>query len=325
MLWIDFVNVGYGDCILIREEADRQAVFTMLVDCGDVEIPMPSGSRRVYAADYLASLGIDKLDLLVLTHLHLDHVGGLERLLEKVRVSRFWTNHLPDRDLWGKELTSREILSAGAENLRLAYNIYSRCLAKMDAAGTEIRLLQNSFEKQERPGPGKLALMAFCPVPSLYAKQDEIWQQAVRSGAKDAALAELDSWINDTSIRLRLVWQGIGIELPGDMGTDCWSCSNPESCHILKLPHHGHRNCVTKALLEQMSPRYAVISVSGDRPDDCPAASTLALLEAQGISVLFTDRVKGAPAWEAVRFALKEGEAIALSSGEGQTGQSAGA
>ena len=89
MLLVDFINVGYGDAILLRE---TETPFAMLVDCGDARIgrSRPDG-RRITAADYLRREGIRELDLLVLTHLHLDHAGGLTHLLPGVRVREFWT------------------------------------------------------------------------------------------------------------------------------------------------------------------------------------------------------------------------------------------
>ena len=44
MLQIDFINVGYGDSILVR---DTEASFSMLVDCGDVHVGQsrPDGLR----------------------------------------------------------------------------------------------------------------------------------------------------------------------------------------------------------------------------------------------------------------------------------------
>lgn len=99
MLLVDFINVGYGDAILLRE---TETPFAMLVDCGDARIgrSRPDG-RRITAADYLRREGIRELDLLVLTHLHLDHAGGLTHLLPGVRVREFWTNYLPPEEMWG--------------------------------------------------------------------------------------------------------------------------------------------------------------------------------------------------------------------------------
>ena len=78
---LDFINVGYGDAILIRSGS-----FTMLVDCGDWTVGDGGpDSQRISAADFLRQEGIDTLDLLVLTHLHRDHSGGLAKLLEALR------------------------------------------------------------------------------------------------------------------------------------------------------------------------------------------------------------------------------------------------
>ena len=82
MLLLDFINVGYGDAILVR---DMDAPFTMLVDCGDVSVGDGGpDSMRISAADYLRREGIRELDLLVLTHLHRDHCGGLENVASAV-------------------------------------------------------------------------------------------------------------------------------------------------------------------------------------------------------------------------------------------------
>ena len=97
---LDFINVGYGDAILIRSGSS-----TMLVDCGDWTVGDGGpDSQRISAADFLRQEGIETLDLLVLTHLHRDHSGGLTKLLECVAVRSFRCNYLPDRIFWGKRV-----------------------------------------------------------------------------------------------------------------------------------------------------------------------------------------------------------------------------
>ena len=105
MLQIDFINVGYGDSILVR---DTEASFSMLVDCGDVHVGQsrPDGLRTA-AANYLRREGVETLDLLVLTHLHLDHAGGLAQLLPGIRVRELWTNYLPPEEAWENSWRSR--------------------------------------------------------------------------------------------------------------------------------------------------------------------------------------------------------------------------
>ena len=140
MLLVDFINVGYGDAILLRE---TETPFAMLVDCGDARIgrSRPDG-RRITAADYLRREGIRELDLLVLTHLHLDHAGGLTHLLPGVRVREFWTNYLPPEEMWGHTLPAVPGAPAGARCLMTSMGIYVKALAHLRSQKTEIRLIR---------------------------------------------------------------------------------------------------------------------------------------------------------------------------------------
>jgi competence protein ComEC len=61
-LEIRFLDVGQGDATLIREGGK-----TVLIDAG--------GSASI--ATYLRSFGIDTIDLLVASHNHSDHIGGM--------------------------------------------------------------------------------------------------------------------------------------------------------------------------------------------------------------------------------------------------------
>lgn len=58
--------------------------------------PRPSSADRIAAA--AASLGVKKIDYLLMTHYHRDHVGGLEALLAKMPVGTF-IDHGPNREI----------------------------------------------------------------------------------------------------------------------------------------------------------------------------------------------------------------------------------
>ena len=105
MLTLDFINVGNGDSILVRELREGAQRFAMLVDCGhdnlirdDHPTPLDPRSRRIYAGDFLKQLGVAHLDVLLLTHFHRDHVGGLGRVVEAVTVGELLTPYLPPED-----------------------------------------------------------------------------------------------------------------------------------------------------------------------------------------------------------------------------------
>ena len=66
------------------------------VGAGAPPIPQPVSADRIAAA--AASLGIKKIDYLVMTHYHADHLGGLEALLAKLPVDTF-VDHGPNREI----------------------------------------------------------------------------------------------------------------------------------------------------------------------------------------------------------------------------------
>lgn len=281
---LDFINVGYGDAILIRDGS-----FAMLVDCGDISVGDGGpGSARVSAADFLRREGIRSLDLLVLTHLHRDHSGGLTEVLKTVRVSAFLCNYLPPKAFWGRAVSVPDGFSAGARCLLESLNIQLAALAVMDAQGTDIA--------QAAPGvleltPG-LSAEVFLEAPPIFQRQSAIWQNVLEGRADNGELDELDSFINNTSIRLRLTQGEHTAELPGDMYANCWEQHVIPPCTVVKLPHHGHRDAITPKLLEMLDPAHVVISVSNTRTDDCPAASAIRMVREKGCALHITDAVR---------------------------------
>lgn len=71
-LAVHFIDVGQGDAIFIQ--APRKNI---LID---------GGERNSNVATYLQNLGVTSLDLVLGTHPHNDHIGGLLEVLEKIPV-----------------------------------------------------------------------------------------------------------------------------------------------------------------------------------------------------------------------------------------------
>ncbi|MGQ9780308.1 MAG: DNA internalization-related competence protein ComEC/Rec2 [Bacillota bacterium] len=74
-LTVTFLDVGQGDAVLIRAPGGR----TALVDGGEDE----AGEKVL---SYLRRMGTNRLDLVVLSHPHSDHVGGLAAVVEEIPV-----------------------------------------------------------------------------------------------------------------------------------------------------------------------------------------------------------------------------------------------
>lgn len=79
---VDFLDVGQGDAILIRSSEGS----TVLIDAGT-----ESAGRRV-VVPYLHEEDIDELDIVVMTHPHADHIGGLIPVLNQVSVGQIYAD-----------------------------------------------------------------------------------------------------------------------------------------------------------------------------------------------------------------------------------------
>jgi len=78
MLKVHFIDVGQGDAILI--------------DKGDTDILVDGGPTSASVLTYLQGQGVGDIDLLVATHPHADHIGGLTAVLSQYQVSEIWVN-----------------------------------------------------------------------------------------------------------------------------------------------------------------------------------------------------------------------------------------
>ncbi len=73
--------------------------------------PAPSSADRIAAA--ARSLGIQKIDYLLMTHYHVDHVGGIDALLAKLPVGTF-IDHGPNREAPPPNAAPRQLAFATA-------------------------------------------------------------------------------------------------------------------------------------------------------------------------------------------------------------------
>jgi competence protein ComEC len=82
ILRIHFIDVGQGDSILIQF-IKKDITHNMLID---------GGENNGLALSYLQKLGVNNLDLIVNTHPHSDHLGGLIPIIKSIPVSKIITN-----------------------------------------------------------------------------------------------------------------------------------------------------------------------------------------------------------------------------------------
>lgn len=82
-LVVRMLDVGQGDALLIQHSGE-----TALVDSGDV------GTREKLVAQ-LKKHGVQKIDKLIVTHAHADHVGGLDAVFANFSVGDVYDSAIP--------------------------------------------------------------------------------------------------------------------------------------------------------------------------------------------------------------------------------------
>jgi len=76
-LTLDMLNVGQGDSLLLTTSNGQQ----ILID---------AGTARSGTADTLERMGVEKLDWVISTHPHADHIGGLKEIIERFPVGGYY-------------------------------------------------------------------------------------------------------------------------------------------------------------------------------------------------------------------------------------------
>lgn len=108
---IHFIDVEQGDCTFITLPTGEN----ILIDAGS-----PSTGPKI--TQYLKSLSVKKIDHLILTHPHDDHIGGIFSILSEFKVLNFYDNGFSNfkSDIYRdyiksirKDLSKYNILQAG--------------------------------------------------------------------------------------------------------------------------------------------------------------------------------------------------------------------
>ncbi len=76
---VHYIDVGQGDCILIQVNNKN-----LLIDSG------PSSNRKDLL-DYLENLNIKKLDYIIATHPHEDHIGNMDTIIKRYNIGSFYS------------------------------------------------------------------------------------------------------------------------------------------------------------------------------------------------------------------------------------------
>jgi competence protein ComEC len=150
-LEITAIDVGQGDSLLLVSPEGR----TMLIDGGGTIGPFRGefDFGEDVVSPYLWARGLDHLDIVVLTHAHDDHIGGLARVIENFHPRELWVGINPET-----AALNRLYRAASDNRVQVRSHIAGEAF---DWSGTQIRVLSPPSDWQPKPQPKNNDSLAF--------------------------------------------------------------------------------------------------------------------------------------------------------------------
>lgn len=286
MLKLHFINVGDGDAILV-ELCRKAGIYRMLIDAGRPGIRPRRDSLRQPAACYLKELGITRLDAVVITHLHIDHFGGLGAILEDVQIDCVYSGYFPGAVT--RTLSAEGLPTKSQRGLVDCLNTWAGQIHTLRQRGA--RLVEVTEDIEWMPAEG-LSVRLIAPRRELMTLQKETWDALYRGQIPpDGPFYRSAKARNPASLRVRLSYGGRLMELSGDCYGEEWEHKAQGPCDLWKIPHHADAKSVTEGLVRTMAPSIAVVSCGAEYipHKDRPSNRVHGWLTQAGAQVLYTD------------------------------------
>lgn len=287
MLEVFFCNVGDGDAALLTEHRDAAPDYTVLVDTGRPCVDPREGSLRKDAVDYLLDRNVDHLDRMILTHPHIDHVGGALSILREIPVKRIEMLTVPPPDAL-RVPCSRTSSVKPYNSLRQILNVLREISQTARERGTEVA----ESVSGEQQLTEALRMTTYLPRPEVARRQKEVCGALYRGETVDEAMCvRVAKERNLSSLMLSFAYAGLNVLITGDRYAWDWEAENIPPCHILKVPHHGDSKAMTEPLIRKLGPWFAVISCENDplARKERPCEETVAMLHRHVPLVICTE------------------------------------
>ena len=266
MLRFTFINVGFGEAVLLEYAYDG-GHFTALIDGGSARAAEYFGPGRVSVDEYLRSSWIQKIDLLICTHFHQDHVGGLLKAARVCKMDEFWR---PCENFPSAAVSPGIAENDSQRNCIDGMNLYIDLLSHLKENGCKIT--PQCGIKEKIPLRKGLLVDILGPERERCEKLQRylaVVEASETDSGKRRSIGEMDAWLNQSSMILRFHYAGRKILLPSDVSKSgiSYLFARPEllSADVLKIAHHGIPDCMDGELARYISPSVAVTCTSSDR------------------------------------------------------------
>ena len=242
-LTIAFIDVGQGDSILVILPNTK----TLLIDGGERE-----SSGKVLAT--LREHGLSRIDVVVATHPHADHIGGLIDVIKNVDVGQVLdSGQVHTTQTFEDFLDAIEMKQIPLKSVREGYSINLDPTVKIDVLNPPVSLPDGADNEAELNDNSVVLKLTY--------------------GEFSALLTGDMQEINEA----RLVFENV-TTLDAD---------------VLKAGHHGSRTSSSSPFLNAVTPEVVIISVGAGNTYGHPHQEALDRISAAGTEHLFRTDVDG--------------------------------
>ncbi|MBR6711388.1 MAG: MBL fold metallo-hydrolase [Selenomonadaceae bacterium] len=228
-LKISMLNVGQGDAILVQ--TGKQ---TVLIDTSDTD-------ERELLVKELEKLSVTKIDKLILTHPHADHIGNAKVLINPSKKELTANPYL-------EKISVAEVYDNGIASTSPLYKSYMKAI---DAKG----IAHQSLKVGDTLDFGNsVKFNVLYPTPELVS--------AVNGGQKSDP--------NNESVVGKLTYKKFSMMFTGDAEKEVEAAllannkTKDLKCDVLKAGHHGSYTASTKDFVAAVNPSYILISCGPD-------------------------------------------------------------
>lgn len=249
-LTVHFIDVGQGDSTLLQLPHGKN----VLVDTGGWpgEFADGQGAGNKVVLPYLHRLGLNRLDMLVLTHCHEDHAGGAMAVIKALPV----------------DLVVVSPYGMGPEEQGVDPH-YTALLKTIKQKGIKLLPVQAGDQLAIDPA---VQMRVLSPGRSFTGTHSDPNNNAV----------VLRLVYQDRSLLL-------GADVEREAQQEILDSGQYLKSEILKVPHHGSKYSLPE-FFQKVAPELAVISVGARNSFGQPSPETVAVLQGAGVKVLRTDR-----------------------------------
>lgn len=263
---VTVINVGYGDAILVETD-DRHR---LLLDGGSALASEFEGdSYRIRSAEYLSKQQISHLDAVVISHIHEDHVCGLEAVLQQTVVDHLYVPYPVEPFLQGCELMPANGAPRSVPLYTNALNAYRRILLYAKERKIPVTVLK-AGDAVELGANARMRVLApkSCVVDAYMETVERAYRLADDPPAVTECLTRLDATSNHTSMLLRFELENTGFLSAADSCPREWNEVPKillENVNVLKLPHHGQLDSISELFMKNMPLQYVITTSASDR------------------------------------------------------------